>query len=390
MLYLVYQNYHVENRMKTEKFFLVCACFFIFSCSSGSLWDRLNSPDYQYLEVLQTVPADNETNVSVNTMVTLVFSDNIDVSTMTAENITINDGTVPFSFQYDEQNKAVTLVPAAGLSLSTTYRVLVNTRVLSPAGEPLEDPCYFSFSTVTGDQPEIDVKVDSLIGSFILQAGDEYYFGLEQTGSSRSATVITGNSGTADLTIGTISIGGPDAGMFSIDTSSLYSPVVPGGDTSFSIIYTPSAEGTHTGSLSIVNNDATENPFVLDLRGSALAAPAAEITVLQGENIIPSVDGFYDFGTVPRGSTTDAVFFTIQNTGVMDLVISSIILGDKNASEFILSTAGMDTTIVPGGATVFSVRFSPDTLGTKKGSITISSNDPVNPSFAFRVKGRGY
>ena len=45
-------------------------------CLDDSLWNRLNSPDLYYLEVIKTSPADGESNVALNAPVSIELNDN--------------------------------------------------------------------------------------------------------------------------------------------------------------------------------------------------------------------------------------------------------------------------------------------------------------------------
>ncbi len=365
---------------------LVFNLMLLTSCNSDTLWNRLNSQDFIFLEVLETDPASNETNVSVNTAIVVRLSDNIDQATLSSDNFYLNNGVVTLSYDYNETEKTITFIPAAPLVLSTEYCATLTTGIKTTVGESLEESYQWCFTTVSTDQPEIDVAIDSMP----VLTGENYYFGFEEVGQSRAAVVEVFNNGSADLVLGAVTLGGSDAGVFSLDLAPLVTTIVPGNSSTFTVFYNPVAAGTHQATVTIPSNDMSETSFLINLTGSSSVDAQPEITVMQGNNIIPKLDGVYDFGTVKIGETSDTVTFTIKNTGTDDLFINSVILGDLNADEFNLYTTGMLSTLTPGSGTTFSVSFSPEANGSKKGSITINTNDPVTPSFVFRVKGRGY
>ncbi|NIN92661.1 choice-of-anchor D domain-containing protein, partial [bacterium] len=90
------------------------------------------------------------------------------------------------------------------------------------------------------------------------------------------------NTGTVNLTLTTpLSLGGADADQFSIRQQPS-SPVLPSGNTTFIIRFTPTSAGSKTASLSITNNDADENPYNLNLTGTVPGPGEGEIKIQAG------------------------------------------------------------------------------------------------------------
>ena len=91
---------------------------------------------------------------------------------------------------------------------------------------------------------------------------------LGTTGRSwRNKNYTIQNSGTINLTVGTITIGGLNASEFVVTTAPAAS-VAAGGSTTFSITFTPTALGNRTANVSFVTNDPDENPFNFDIAGT--------------------------------------------------------------------------------------------------------------------------
>jgi|WetSurMetagenome_2_1015567.scaffolds.fasta_scaffold16986_2 hypothetical protein len=83
--------------------------------------------------------------------------------------------------------------------------------------------------------------------------------------STRTYTI--NNTGTVDaLTIGAITIGGPDASDFTVTTAPT-STVNQSGSTTLTITFNPSSSGEKTATVSIVNNDSDENPYGFAISG---------------------------------------------------------------------------------------------------------------------------
>jgi hypothetical protein len=79
----------------------------------------------------------------------------------------------------------------------------------------------------------------------------------------------------------------------------------------------------------------------------------------------------------------------VCNTGNEDLIIQSIT--SSNPSEFAVSTpsSGYPVVISKDFCFPFEVRFTPSSIGQKSATLTIKSNDPVNPSVTVQVSGNG-
>ena len=97
------------------------------------------------------------------------------------------------------------------------------------------------------------------------------------TGNQSAPQFIIINRGT-DSVLNIISAGitGTDASMFSV--SGLPTTIAPGDSFPLTLHYTPSgADGTKTATLSLVNNDANETPYILNLyavKGCCATEPA--------------------------------------------------------------------------------------------------------------------
>ena len=82
------------------------------------------------------------------------------------------------------------------------------------------------------------------------------------------------NNGTADLTLGSVAVGGAQAADFTVNLQPS-APIAASGSTSFQVTFDPSATGTRSATLSLSNNDADENPFDFSIQGTGTAVPDA-------------------------------------------------------------------------------------------------------------------
>ncbi|MGF1533343.1 MAG: choice-of-anchor D domain-containing protein [Bernardetiaceae bacterium] len=91
-----------------------------------------------------------------------------------------------------------------------------------------------------------------------------------------------------------------------------------------------------------------------------------------------------NFGNVTAGSSS-SIAYTLQNTGSATLTIAGI--SSSNAPTFSVQNA--PTSLAAGASASFQVVFAPmaASCAAQSATITISSNDPSNPTLSFGVSG---
>lgn len=117
-------------------------------------------------------------------------------------------------------------------------------------------------------------------------------FGSAQSGlGSMSRTFTIQNTGNLALTVGAINITGPNATDFSVSVSPS-SSVSSSGSTTFTITFAPTDIGDRNATISIVNNDANENPYTFSLSGYGFSPMAL---VVSGSTTPSDANGSYVF-----------------------------------------------------------------------------------------------
>jgi methionine-rich copper-binding protein CopC len=103
--------------------------------------------------VISTFPASGATNISVNTTVSVTFSEAMDPSTINTTNIklrnTATSGNTAGTVSYNTTTNVATFTPSAALSVSTGYTLRVSTGVKNLAGIPLAAAFNTSFTTAS-------------------------------------------------------------------------------------------------------------------------------------------------------------------------------------------------------------------------------------------------
>ncbi len=236
-----------------------------------------------------------------------------------------------------------------------------------------------------GGAPEIDITD----GTTSIPVGLTFAFGTKTLASNTDQIFTIANSGSGNLILSgspIITITGTNADQFSVQAQPT-SPVPASDHVHFTLRFTPTTVGAKVAAISIANDDADENPYVINLTGSG--AGVVEINIKQGTTNIAS-GGTFDLGSVLIGSS-NSLIFTIENLGSIDLTLSGspiVTLGGTNPTQFAV-TAQPTTPIAASGSTTFTIRFTPTSQGAKSATVAIVNNDTDENPYNITFTGTG-
>ena len=196
-------------------------------------------------------------------------------------------------------------------------------------------------------------------------------FGKVGVGKQTSQTIAVTNTGTLPVSITQATISNP---QFSLTGVTLPMSVATGQSGNFTVGVTPSTSGTLSGTLTVQGSDGAA-PAVVNLSATAVA-PAPQISLSSSS---------VQFGTVGIGSTSN-LNLTISNTGNADLTVSVISL---TGAEFSVSGITTPKTIVAGQSAQLGLSFQPKVGGAAAATLSITSNDPANPTMSVALAGTG-
>ncbi|RYY46318.1 MAG: choice-of-anchor D domain-containing protein [Chitinophagaceae bacterium] len=198
------------------------------------------------------------------------------------------------------------------VSFSPTATGLRNAIVNIPNNSANANPFTFNIRG-TGNNAEIGVSgnaVDIVNGSTIVSTADNTLIGNANADTANPTTIskafTISNTGNIPLSVTNISIS--DASNFSVSPTT--ATVAVGATAVFNVTFNPTSAGIKEATVSIANNDATENenPFTFAVRGNATNyIPCAPGGLGPVETI-----GKQDFET-PLGTPT--MSYTIINSG---------------------------------------------------------------------------
>jgi hypothetical protein len=120
-------------------------------------------------KVNSTDPLNLATNVALNKVISVTFSEAMNSSTITASSFNVMNGTTPVSGAVNYSGTTATFTPTAKLLSSTTYVATVTTQARNLAGTSIADDYSWSFNTnATLGPAGVDLKS---VGRFGIIAG---------------------------------------------------------------------------------------------------------------------------------------------------------------------------------------------------------------------------
>jgi Ice-binding-like/Abnormal spindle-like microcephaly-assoc'd, ASPM-SPD-2-Hydin len=324
------------------------------------------------------------TNTSTNLTFTIT---NIGDADLTVSNITI-DGVNSAMFTVITNPTPVLLGPGGRTNFTVRFTPVSTGLKIAELHIANTDPNSNPFNiALTGTGTGIGgipiIAVQQPLGTNLV-SGSTNDFGFVALSTNNSLTFTIKNSGNSNLTVSGITIDGVNLAMFTVTTNPTPATVIPGGSTNFTVRFTPGSTGLKTAALHIANNDTNNNPFNITITGTG-GTPEIAVQQPLGVNLVSGVSSNY-FGSVAVGTNTSRTF-TITNSGNANLTGLSVTIDGTNSAMFIVTT-NPTASVIPGGSTTFTVRFTPVDAGLKTAALHIANNATNNP-FNITITGTG-
>ncbi|MCS0582928.1 choice-of-anchor D domain-containing protein [Massilia pinisoli] len=188
-------------------------------------------------------------------------------------------------------------------------------------------------------------------------------FGALVSGTASPARSVTvSNSGQAALTFSSITVGGTNAGVFSLGgTCSTATSVPAGGSCTVTVTANSSASGAFSGNLALASN-ASNGAVSVALSGT-VSAPAPAVSAS------PSAVAF---GSQTIGAAAATQVVTLSNTGNVALALNGI--GVSGASSVTIASQTCGTTLAVGANCTVTLSFAPTTAGAAAATLAVTSN----------------
>ncbi|MFC1997222.1 choice-of-anchor D domain-containing protein [Chloroflexota bacterium] len=243
--------------------------------------------------------------------------------------------------------------------------------------------------------PEIDVQRPA--GTSIADGGTDNT-GNQEVGAVNLTYTIDNSAGTAQLTIpsgGVTATNYVTSNGFDVETI-LPLNVAAGGSATLNVSFNVSTPGPFSLDMAITNNDGDENPYDINIAGTANVPPEPEIkvmgnslSILNNDSTPSTLDGT-DFSNSKINEGTIVHTFIISNTGSSNLTLTGTpIVALTTGTHFSITKQPKTTSLVPEESTTFVITFDPLVTGTFSDKVTIENNDPGGNPYIFAIQGTG-
>ena len=278
----------------------------------------------------------------------------------------------------------LTITPVLSGMGATSYRLSSTTVTLAANGstdlnvtfDPTGDGTFTAnlrLSSTESDWSPVDIALTGTgIKPTVSLSATTVDFGNQRVDTTSAARIVrVTNSGSAPLTVSTISISAP----FQISSTDAFT-LNPGAYTDLSVRFTPTATGavpTTSRILLTTDDPANRNPTVS----------------LKGTGIKPTVSlsaSTLDFGNQRVDTTSAPRIVRLTNSGTDTLTVSTVSI----SAPFQIPPTAMFS-LAPGAFQDFSVTFAPTATGAvpTTSRLLLSTDDRDNPSATVSLKGTG-
>lgn len=267
-----------------------------------------------------------------------------------------------------------TLAPGSMATVTVTFHPTATgpttgTLVLSSTNLDFGADIEFDLAGL-GVAPDIDAVTDYQFPDTRMRAHSDYDLEISNIATSSTAVI---------LNITNITSSNGDFLLLGVTQATIGT----GETMTFPIRFAPSTVGTISGVIMVYSDDPDESAYHIDVWGMGLDSPDVGY---------PDLAARTDFGTLRVGEVTEGTLL-ITNEGTANLEISNIAITD-NTESFSLDFATITTlaiatqwTITPGHQLEVDITFHPVEIGATTGTLTIVSNDPVNPTYEITLTG---
>ena len=236
------------------------------------------------------------------------------------------------------------------------------------------DPAKTSFTFLvqgTGASPEMDVfgNLQPVISGSTTTSFVNYTFFdyLNVNTGTLDRTFTITNNGNVILTMGALTLTGPNAADFSVVTPPP-STLAIGASATFTLRFDPSAVGLRTATVNIVNNDSNENPYTFAISGYGLDYIPCALAAVE-------TLGIQNFETVQATPTWG---YTTSGTSTLAGGNGFAALGDGGNSNRFVGARSLQVVNNTATVTMNNINTSPYNLvelNMKLASLSLNASD---------------
>jgi len=212
--------------------------------------------------------------------------------------------------------------------------------------------------------------------------------------TSAPLAITVNNTGTAALTIDSITITGTNPTDFAITTgaNACGTTLAASGNCSIYVTFTPGSATSFAATLSITDNASGGQTVTVTSRrpiGEGTSGTSTQTANLTGTGTaaaapIASLTAPAAFPSTTVGATAAALAATLSNTGNASLAISGVTIAGANPTDFTLSTGSnaCGSSLAAGASCSIYVTFTPASATSFTATISVADNATGSPQTA--------
>ncbi|MBL7837373.1 MAG: choice-of-anchor D domain-containing protein [Bacteroidetes bacterium] len=145
---------------------------------------------------------------------------------------------------------------------------------------------------------------------------DNTDFGSVVSGQSTSRTFVISNTGNSRMTISSITFGGTNASEFNLSNAPSFPLTIAGGASqTITVVFSPKATGTRSGSISISSNSNNASTYSFSLQGTGTTTTTTRFKDVNTKySAYPNTTGGR-FKLVSKRSSTEGEFVIVNSVG---------------------------------------------------------------------------
>lgn len=236
-------------------------------------------------------------------------------------------------------------------------------------------------------------------GSFSPNSSNHTNFGTLATPGTLARTFTITNAaanGAEELTVGAISITGPQADKFTVSANTCNTPLASGQSCTFTVTYTSgNTGGVSNATIAVANSDAARNPYEFAIQAELLS-PSISVrgnnaTITNGSQD-PIALNHTLMGSALQNQTITRTY-TIKNLGLggLDIGSNAVEIGvtgnGSGHTNFEVITQPAAGILATNQETFFSVRFTSPGQGQFFGLVTLTTQNAGNFTFVVQANG---
>ena len=235
--------------------------------------------------------------------------------------------------------------------------------VFTPTAEGVRSGSLSIADTSQGSPQTVSLTGTGSAGTLVVTT-TSLIFPSVQFGSSASQTVTVSNTGNGPVSINGLQV----IGDYS-EINNCPSPISGGANCTITVVFTPTAAGTRTGTLTVISGaQGTEQNVSLSGTGIKAELVAGPLALA--------------FSNVPLGISSANQAITLTNTGNASLSISNVqVTGEYK------QTNDCPATLSAGSSCTVSVTFVPITTGSLSGTLVITNSAGAPQNIALSGTG---